>query len=837
MLKVDNKGIIQKISTRSLKQNITTNRIVVLAVILMTFMFTTVFTIGISIAQNMNTMLIRQEGNIARTIISHPTDGLIEQVKKCSSLYHAGISVNAGQAKPISGEDFTINLIYNDEENYKYNLKPALSDIHGTYPKKIDEIMMSKNGLNELGIKDPEVGDKISLIINGDKTIFSLSGWFQNYGFRTNNYDSYISKDYSEKLGKTIESNGELYISSRHFMESKLLDEIDQIELNTNQTITASESNDTTIFVAAIVLFLSLVIVVSGYLLIYNIMYISVNHNIRFYGMLKTIGTTSRQIRKIVRTQALRISVYGIPIGILLGVAVSFAGMPFVVKTFSSAIYTAMPSTISFNPLIFIGTIIFAVLTILISCRKPAKFAGNITPVEALNYTGIKGERTKSYHSDDGGKLHKMAYRNIFREKKQSFVVILSLLIGIIALLATQSFLKSMDLSNYANSYFPDDLTLSINVTDNDDFKKTDENKAEASNKLLKDIEKIEDVTVFSGIQGNIDVVYDRETFMPFFQEGNDSYPDEASTADNLADVIEKENLFSVPVTGLDEEFIERYNEQAEKPIDIEKFRNGEICFIGDFINDTYRKEMIGKTITLKNTETGKTKTIGIGASLSINDYFFPDGSNWETVGVPQRVYVSKNVIEELSDRTWVKEIVVDCDKENEPSVRDLIKSLTQNNICIPSKAYVEIKSEMLEEFQSSILSMRILTAGISIVLMLIGIVNFINVMFVGLYARRNELAMMESIGMTKQQIYKMLVYEGLYYTGIITFFILTVGNLITYLSSKVAQKIADYAVFHYPYVLMIFLIAVIAMICVSVPVVAYQHVAKKSIVERLREE
>ena len=110
---------------------------------------------------------------------------------------------------------------------------------------------------------------------------------------------------------------------------------------------------------------------------------------------------------------------------------------------------------------------------------------------------------------------------------------------------------------------------------------------------------------------------------------------------------------------------------------------------------------MIAKTITLKNTETGKTKTIGIGASLSINDYFFPDGSNWETVGVPQRVYVSKNVIEELSDRTWVKEIVVDCDKENEPSVRDLIKSLTQNNICIPSKAYVEIKSEMLEEFQS----------------------------------------------------------------------------------------------------------------------------------------
>lgn len=156
-------------------------------------------------------------------------------------------------------------------------------------------------------------------MVDENQTTFTLSGWFQDYGFRTNNYDSYISENYLNKLGKTAASDGTLYLSSKRFMERKLLDEIDKITLNTDQTITASESSDTTIFIAAFVLFLSLIIVVSGYLLIYNIMYISVNHNIRFYGMLKTIGTTSRQIRKIVRTQALRISVYGIPIGILWG--------------------------------------------------------------------------------------------------------------------------------------------------------------------------------------------------------------------------------------------------------------------------------------------------------------------------------------------------------------------------------------------------------------------------------------------------------------------------------------------------------------------------------------
>ena len=41
---------------------------------------------------------------------------------------------------------------------------------------------------------------------------------------------------------------------------------------------------------------LALMIVFSGYLIIYNVMYISVTKDIRFYGLLKSIGTTPRQL-------------------------------------------------------------------------------------------------------------------------------------------------------------------------------------------------------------------------------------------------------------------------------------------------------------------------------------------------------------------------------------------------------------------------------------------------------------------------------------------------------------------------------------------------------------
>ena len=72
MEKVDNKKIIKKISLRSMKQNKISNRIVILAIFLMTFMFISVFSIGFSLSKNIKTMQIRQSGNIASISLDQP---------------------------------------------------------------------------------------------------------------------------------------------------------------------------------------------------------------------------------------------------------------------------------------------------------------------------------------------------------------------------------------------------------------------------------------------------------------------------------------------------------------------------------------------------------------------------------------------------------------------------------------------------------------------------------------------------------------------------------------------------------------------------------------------
>ena len=171
------------------------------------------------------------------------------------------------------------------------------------------------------------------------------------------------------------------------------------IDLNKNQSFTylyeqSNSQQNAMITSFAMVGIISLFMILSGYLLIYNILYIAVTKDIQFYGMLKTIGASPKQIKKIVKGQGLKLSIIGIPIGIILAIIVSFLIVPTALKGFSAGTYYEgmMPTQAHFTPIVFIGTILFSLFTVWVSCVKPAKIASKISPTEALNYTGKKSK-------------------------------------------------------------------------------------------------------------------------------------------------------------------------------------------------------------------------------------------------------------------------------------------------------------------------------------------------------------------------------------------------------------------------------------------------------------
>ena len=60
-------------------------------------------------------------------------------------------------------------------------------------------------------------------------------------------------------------------------------------------------------------------------------------------------------------------------------------------------------------------------------------------------------------------------------------------------------------------------------------------------------------------------------------------------------------------------------------------------------------------------------------------------------------------------------------------------------------------------------------------------ILNFINSVLTNVVTRRKEFAMMEAIGMTKKQLLRMLILEGLYYAGITILAVLVFGSLFSF--------------------------------------------------------
>ena len=149
-----------------------------------------------------------------------------------------------------------------------------------------------------------------------------------------------------------------------------------------NQMGKAMISSESILFAVVFVL----MFVLCGYLLIYNIFDISVMQDVRQYGLLRMIGTSTRQIKSIVNRQAVWLTLIGLPIGLIAGFFAGRALLPVVMRIFSYEYSTASLQA-SASPMLFVIAALFTILTVFISTRKPAKKASKVSPMEAIRYT------------------------------------------------------------------------------------------------------------------------------------------------------------------------------------------------------------------------------------------------------------------------------------------------------------------------------------------------------------------------------------------------------------------------------------------------------------------
>lgn len=547
-----------------------------------------------------------------------------------------------------------------------------------------------------------------------------------------------------------------------------------------------------------------------------NILYISISKEIRFYGQLKTIGTTSKQIRKFVFKQVMWNSAIGIPLGIVLGAMVSFLVVPSALNALNPTM--GINQTIIFHPTIFIGSALFSLVTVFISSRKPAIIAGNISPIEALKYVDINTKR-KNRKNINGSKLTHMAWRNMFRVKKQAVIIFLSFFVAFTTFITISILVQGNSAKNILNVNFDYDIRI-LN-----DTMLMDSPVQEIDDSLLEQIKTLEGVaSVRKVISSKVVIPYDEANLGGYFKRIFDLRIAEGTYEEQLALYKEQpeSEYFLGAIVGIDETGFEALNEKLGGIVSKEDFMSGKVGIINGFIGISV-SESIGEDITYLLPDTSDEHKIRIAAE-------YTGGISYFASGYAPSIIISEQLMNELLKEPIIELADINYTEPFDAKLDETIKGFFSDGNVVTFNSKLDDYDEMkLSENQ-----MKILGGGLGIILALLAILNYCNMITTGIQNRTKEFASLQSIGMTSRQQRLVLVLEGMGYGFISILLVFMIGIPIGYI---VFQSMNTYNVaFSMPIMANMIVIAIILLVCILVPPIVYQITREDNIVEQLKE-
>ena len=470
----NNTNVIRLLSEAIRKCNKGRNRILMGAVVLCILTLTFVFGTAYGKINAEYTKNIRMDGTTASTYIEEGTKQQYEKVRSLGYVRETGRRMKMGETAICS-----IQVL--DQTAWEKMMKPAYTDIHGTYPEKQQEIMLPVKILKKLGINNPKRGMKIALDVSisffqTEKEEFELSGWYSDYV--ENNGSSkaigYVSEKKLKDWGYDIEEGSDILICQSNDMdwkdtEEKLYEDVPMKD-NSQQIIATDTAKNRAVkemtgnYGMAVVE--AVVIICGMFLLVYNVMQISMSGDIRQMALLHTIGTTKKQIRKIYIRQIMRTIVPGGIAGTGLSVLLLRYLIPELLGRQYLNGYGGAEELQIFRVEILLLAVVFTLLVILGASEQVIWQTVNRTCIEGMHYTEQKGRKKQQHgkagHADKGAVLNKkkrsetqelcfMAWKNVTRYRQRFVITVISLFLGIEMFLIVMVITDGSDYANIIN--------------------------------------------------------------------------------------------------------------------------------------------------------------------------------------------------------------------------------------------------------------------------------------------------------------------------------------------------------------------------------------------------
>ncbi len=706
-----------------------------------------------------------------------------------------GCTVEAGTARH---GDSVLNISYVSKEMIDLM---GYGGITGAYPQKENELCVERSFFRYFGLSG-EVGQTVALDLGSGEKPYTVTGILEMEN------DSRIFTIWIPEAAVDADGHNAPYelrfrfAGSQGMEPARLRADIEQFfsEMGIPQDRTFYSSgyfgmvdlylgNGMEVYAAA------LLIAVVCAIVIYNIFYISVMGKMREYGRLKVLGTTPKQLRRVVKRERRFLTAIAIPLGLFCATGIALITIPGYWSWGDNIRSAVVVSLLTYG-------------TVLIATRKPMAMAGKVSAIEAIRTTACSGQQGRSVSRQLHRRLTmpRLALMNFSRNRKKAFVTALSLSLTGILLLCVSAYANSVDVKEMAQSQFGDGSQYLLQYEDHAGREFVEMQKENPLGQTLRD-----ELAALPGV--------------------------ERVTAYSLA-CVEIPAISAIPGNRAHEPFVVRGISQEDMAkmyvgdavldgaADYRQLLDGNgilVCPAGSALKEIYRTGyQVGDTITV-SCYNGRTKTytvMGIVRDVQI-------GSSSHFFILPEEELAA--LYPEIPDFTGY--VNLHTEQDSNQLRRAVFGAVSDQRVVI--SGLDDLASELERNLQGELTR----DYGILVFIFVFSLINLANTLITNLLTRQQEFGVFQSVGMSDRQLSQMLSFECLYYVGITLLATLTMGTVCSLAVCRVFDRIGMFGTltYHFPAIQVLLFGAALLLVQGVFSVCAVRYTRRLSLVERIK--
>ena len=516
-------------------------------------------------------------------------------------------------------------------------------------------------------------------------------------------------------------------------------------------------------------------VLLAGIFMISGSLNSSVAQKTQFFGMLRCIGMSKKQVIRYVRLEALSWCKSAVPAGLILGTAASWI-LCAVLKFGIGGEWADMPQLgISIIGLVF-GALA-GVLTVLIAAGKPARNAARVSPVSAVSGNSAEAGKARSVNTENIKIENALGFSHAVRSRKKLFLMICSFALSIILFLSFSVFIDLVNclMPQYASS-------AEIEIWSRDSLNSIDSN-------IISSLNDTDGIKQAFGRRSKLDS------------------PAECGAYPNIktVDIIsfERFDLDCLKKDGM-----------LNKGCELSKlYGDGNFALI---ISDEDVEN--GTKLTACNEE------FEIAGSLKYDP--FSDSGNAEG---KTSIIVSDGTYKRLFDESGYSLVLVQLSKSADDSAVKQISAMLDSNC--------ELYDGRNDSNSGTYAAFLVCTYSFLAIIAIVAVLNIINSISVSVSANIKQYGIMRAVGMSEKQLEKMIVSEALTYAASGCAVGIIAGLLISrWLYGFLVTSHFSYAVWHLPVTGLIIIVVFFALSVIAGVFSPVKRIKNMSVTETINE-